>query len=893
MPGEIESNIETYTPHREQALRCALTAGLAMMLACMLVGQLSTTLTVTRAAVPAESAAAKRMHDAGPTMTRMGSLGAAMVVAACGLLGVGYVRRRDKIGAMTLLVTALAAAGAAWPFVRGWARQLTPQQMPPAGSLTGQAAFIGLTLACLSWMVNSWHRRHRLMTQPYWSSASERLDRVVVQAGARDILAVLPGFLLLAMFASALASATETAVHTLPVVSENTVDFDTLPYWEASLSAAVLFGALHGLLLASAAGMVWLRARRAHRRGRPAHVGSLVGAAAGTYLFLFCFFGLAWIFAPEIMELGLTTGVVCLLLMLAMPYSTFVAWNLVRFSRQPGRPRSISDLIRLALLAGVSLGFGVVARLTRRQARAQTASLIIACLVIGAVTTVLLWASFPEVVDHTSRADVLWATGVTLAAVYLLSLLMPPNPKWWRPAVTACMVLVIGSATLFASSRSTTTVRMALYQYSAIARSHLYCAERLYTNCPSWEDDPPSKPSTPSTRPKPQRPEPQIWPELDAIKAKKPLIVFVILDGCRPDRMGVYGYRRNTTPFLNSCKDDWIIFTNAFSQSTGTSCSMRHVFTGRYSSRYMLLKKGIGPFFLNDLIRGGYHTLHLNIIGSDHNGISKEAFTRDMPAAVRSRVKIVVDENQKARKKMKCLLEYLGNNRDSAAGTFAYIHCIDTHSPWGPLEDAPDFGTRQEDYYDEAVANSDLAMKDLITGLKKLGLYDDTILIVSADHGTGLMEHGRYGGFHPHYEQIHVPLLMHVPGFKGRRVEAMTGLFDIGPTLVKALTDEPIDRFDARSLWPAIIDGETMAPRVLYGLSAFSNCYFLVDSDGLHYIWDRGEVFETLFNYKKDPLEKRLLIDDETLLKTCQERMRKFLKTGEGRYTHPSHYRAP
>ena len=888
MARSDEKGIEAYVDRREGPLRFALTVGLVLMLACMLVGQISTTLTVTRAALPKESAVCKKMYDAGEIMTRIGSLGAVMAVVASVLLAVRDLRRRDAAAAAMLLITAAAAAGAAWPFVRGWAYNFGPEEMPLAGSETGRNVFALLTLACLSWTANSWRRRHRQETGPDWAPACGRLDRVVVEAGPKDILAALPSFLLLAMVASAAASALETSLYTLPVIDRSTLSFDSLPYWEVSLSAAVIFGAIHGLLLASAAGIVWLLARRARAIGWPARVGSLVGAAAGAYLFLFCFFGLAWIYSSEILELELTTPVVCALLMLAMAYSSVVAWNLVRFSRQPGRPGDISDLVRLSLLAGVSLGSGLVWRLSRRRLKAGLGAMIMACLIIGAVTAVLLWASFPEVVDHTSRADVLWATGVTLAAVYLFGLLAPPRPQRWRPALAAGLVLLIGSVSLFAATRSTSTVRMALYRYSAIAKSHLYCAEHLYTDCSSWEE---------TARAAPPPPPPVIRrrvtrPELRALKANKPLIVFVILDACRPDHMSIYGYKKKTTPFLDSCKDDWMLFTNAFSQATATSCSMRHFFTGRYSSRFMLETKGIGPFFLNDLIRGGYHTLHLNIIGSDYNGISKEAFTRDMPGDLQARVKIVVDENQNARKKMKTFLDHLGKNPGSAPGTFAYIHCTMTHSPWGPHEDVPDFGTSQEGYYHQSIAYGDLALNELVTGLKKLGVYDNTILIITADHGTGLKEHGRYGGFHPYYEQIHIPLLIRFPGLEGRRVDALTGLFDVGPTLVEALTDEPLDRFDSKSLWPAIIDGDKMASRVLFGLNSFANCYFMVDFDGLHYIWDRGEKFETLFNYRTDPLEKHLILGDAELLEKCRSRMTWFLQQGVGRYTNTSHYRA-
>ena len=352
--------------------------------------------------------------------------------------------------------------------------------------------------------------------------------------------------------------------------------------------------------------------------------------------------------------------------------------------------------------------------------------------------------------------------------------------------------------------------------------------------------------------------------------------------------MSLYGYPRKTTPNIDRFKDKFIIFTNAFSQATATSCSMRHLFTGRYSSRLMLQKEGIDPFFLNELVAAGYDKFHLNIIGSDYNGISAEAFTRDMPADLRPRVRIEVWPDTDDRKKVGPLLKYPDDN--DPRGTFAYVHLTTTHTPWTRKEGAPDFGDGQSNLYDHSIAFCDQEVGKLLDGLSKRGILDESIVIIAADHGTGLNEHGRFGGFHPWREQIQIPLLMHVPGMKGKRVDSLVGLFDVGPMLVEALTDSPTDKYDGQSLWPAIMGADKIEPRTLFGLNSFDDCYYLVKSDGTHYIWHRSKQFEALFDYRKDSLERHGLLSSTMLRDKCRGEMAWFYATGKGRYTHPSHY---
>lgn len=892
---------------------------LIALLMCMVMTQLSSTLTVTRAALPKESHAAAVLYNLGPVLYCAGTLIGLLAVIAS-LVSASYeFRRRDSLATSALCSAAALMVAVIIPLARGWFSGLSPEQMPLAGSFIGGGTFILLTIACGLWMLSSWDDRYRRMETPGGASATRRLNNCLSGVKAGQILSTLPSFILLACLASVFVSVLETSLHTLTAV-QNCCDTYVLgQYWLVSLSAAVLFGIEYGLMLAMVVGGIWLVVHLVGRFSQnKEHVSSLAGIAAALLLYHFVRHGVAQIFEDEIVQLGLGTGATCATVIGAMFYGTLVSWNLTEFCRRKDRPRDLTDLILLTLMSGVLVVAGPLARIFRRNVSVNLATRTLACLITACIGGSLLWVTFPSLVDHTSRADILWATWVTLAAVYLMFLVLTPRSRWWPGVLAAVVILIAGSSVVMATVRNGSAVRLMLYRYSAIARSHLECSEWCFDKKRNWDAQ--YKPLAP--------PMPVVKPVksevLDNLRAKKPLIVFVILDACRPDRMSLYGYKRKTTPYLDSMKDDLIRFTNAFSQSTATSCSMRNFFTGRYSSRFMLQKKGIGPFFVNDLLRAGYHTLHLNIIGSDYNGISAEAFLRDMPDDLKNRLTHVKYDDlreklygkgrqvkqahshiaraekdklllvsygeQSEPKKIPVLLDYLDNHQ--AAGTFAYIHMTATHSPWRQYTEAPNYGTGEHNVYDSTVTYCDQVLETLVEGLKKRGLMDNTVLIISADHGTGLGEHGQFGGFYPYREQINIPLIMRIPGVKGREIDSLTGLFDVGPTLVAALTDEPIERYDGINLWPSILNGFNHEPRVLFGLNAFANCYFLVSSDGTHYICHRDYRYETIFNYKNDPAEKRLLLNDEAALKKSRRQMVWFLQNGKGRYTNPYHYRA-
>ena len=772
-------------------------------------------------------------------------------------------------------------------------------------------------------------------------------------------------------------------------------DVDVLPvgeYWRVSLSAAWLVGAAHGLALGVVGLVVFGAFRRARRRYKGPGLGAnLLGLAAGIYVFAYARHGLAWVFEDEVIALGMFTLANCGMAILGIIYGSLVAWNILELCGRDDRPRDGKDMMRVILLSGILLAAGPVARLgrrgcgvvralvyagllvwsasaaafgggpwewlgslgrywqpaltigvvaafegivhlwrrlhARRSVLADISAIFAACTVAAVIIYILFRESFPETEDHTTRVAIFLALVITLVAAYSGCLLFPPRSRAWhlRSAVIA-VLLALGATSMVSAMTPTkdhSTIRNMMYEHSAVSKNNLECWRRVCGT--GWEMPPPQAPvTTPPDKPLDS-------PVLRRLRKDRPLVIFLIWDACRPDHMSFCGYGRKTTPRLDAMKDRLVWFDNAFAHGTGTSCSMRHIFTGRYSSRYMLKKTGIGPFFTNEMLAGGYHALHLNIIGSDFNGVSEVAFLRDMPEDLQKRVKVtqtgerlkdtlnqgdlqqwmarakkmraeagglkpdrrvICYGEQEAPQKVDMLLDYLDNNQ--AAGTFAYVHMAETHYPWKRYDETSEWGDSHEGLYDGAIAHCDRVTGRLFDGLKARGLMDKTIVIIAADHGTGLGDHGKYAGFHPYYEQIHVPLIMHIPGVKGKRITSLVGLFDIAAMMVNLAAPERLEarNYDAMDLWPLILRGERTAPRVIFGLNSFEDCYYRVGTDSLHYIWRRARGYDDLFNYVKDPRERtRKLLEDTDTVNRCRAEMSWFLQQGEGRYLDPLHYR--
>ncbi len=217
-------------------------------------------------------------------------------------------------------------------------------------------------------------------------------------------------------------------------------------------------------------------------------------------------------------------------------------------------------------------------------------------------------------------------------------------------------------------------------------------------------------------------------------------------------------------------------------------------------------------------------------------------------------------------------LESLGSV-DRAAGrrSFAWVHLYDPHSPYAAPE--PFKSRYPERPYDAEIAWTDELVGRLLDYLDRSGRASRTLVVLVADHGESLGEHGENGhGYFVYQPTSQVPLVIAgpYPGLAGRSVGAVVGQADLAPTIAElaGLPPGALEPGQGRSLVPLLAGGadpggalprgysEAYVPRLHYGWSELRG----LRTERWHFIEaPRAE----LYDLDADPGESRNLADAE------------------------------
>jgi arylsulfatase A-like enzyme len=285
-------------------------------------------------------------------------------------------------------------------------------------------------------------------------------------------------------------------------------------------------------------------------------------------------------------------------------------------------------------------------------------------------------------------------------------------------------------------------------------------------------------------------------------------VLLVSIDTLRPDRLGVYGARRPTSPVLDGLAAAGTVFDVAIAPAPWTLPSHATMLTGLYGCVHgavegiaSRLTPGVIP--LAGMLRAaGYTTVAFTEDGFVLPGIFSAGFGRyqqygnSFEAQIERTVGAAVD--------------WLRDNPSQPF--FLFLHTYQTHSPYyapppyasmfgGPSDPSgasgmPKAPSREEKLaqYDRSIRYADSVLGQLFSELDHLGLADRTLVVVTSDHGEAFGEHGYYGhGRTMHDEVLRVPLLFRAPGLVAarRRVSGMVGVIDLAPTLLDLLSIEP------------------------------------------------------------------------------------------------------
>ena len=378
-------------------------------------------------------------------------------------------------------------------------------------------------------------------------------------------------------------------------------------------------------------------------------------------------------------------------------------------------------------------------------------------------------------------------------------------------------------------------------------------------------------------------------------------VVFWIIDTLRADYLPLHFETDVKAPNLKRLAAEGVSFETAYVQGTESRASHASLFTGKYPDRHRVLATGrvdpnlpILPHFFRDagyttgmLAANGYvsHLLNLDR-GWDfyHNYIHEETALH---------AEFLVENG----------LEWIAGLEEEEP-FFLYLGTIDPHATYRRHDDFIDLyepadyrgrfrrhlsgeqlekikagskrPTEREkqriiNLYKNEITYNDYAFGKLRQALEDKGIWEDTLVVITADHGEEFWEHGSVGhGHNVHQEMVHVPLLFHYPRElpSGRIVRSGGEVIDIVPTIIDMLGEQPLEDRQGMSLLPTIYGehGGYPAPalatqyRFQYGLQIRDWKLYL--RSGSMRLYDRRTDPQEMTDIRADhPLASRWLQD--------------------------------
>jgi arylsulfatase A-like enzyme/tetratricopeptide (TPR) repeat protein len=288
-------------------------------------------------------------------------------------------------------------------------------------------------------------------------------------------------------------------------------------------------------------------------------------------------------------------------------------------------------------------------------------------------------------------------------------------------------------------------------------------------------------------------------------------VVLVSIDTLRTDRLGCYGRRPTVSPTIDALALEGVQFDHAYTPAPLTLPAHTSLLTGLYPNRHGIHdngeRLGASAETLAEAFRGSsYETAAFigSFILDRRFGLSRgfdeyvgsfdlHRHAGDDPGAVQIRG----DQVEKAAE------EWI--KRPHNRPFFVFLHFYDLHGPF--LLPSPWRERYSRNLYDGELAYVDHLLSRFRAAIRAAGIGAKTILVVTADHGEGLGEHGESNhGFFVYNSTIRVPLIIRFPDGRGagRRVASVVRLIDVGPTVLAVCGLSAFKAADGVSLLDAI-----------------------------------------------------------------------------------------
>jgi len=353
-----------------------------------------------------------------------------------------------------------------------------------------------------------------------------------------------------------------------------------------------------------------------------------------------------------------------------------------------------------------------------------------------------------------------------------------------------------------------------------------------------------------------------------------PNVILIVPDALRADHLGCYGCSRPTSPQIDKFAADALFFEKAMSNSPWTKPSIGSVFTSRYPHEHKafswmdnLADEGLT---LAEVFRNGnYATFAIQTnpsITEKHN--FKQGFQYYHEMVLEKGETVTSSFNSWVKKHKK-------------KPFFAYLHYMDTHVPYNaPQEFSQIFGLKDYTFftpgefrtmdvrllgemglskndkqslvnlYDGAIKYFDSNFAKIVDNLKKLGILNKTIIILTSDHGEEFWEHDGFAHGHTIYnELLHVPLIIgYSSRLPGRHIKSYVQLLDFFPTILSLAGIKNDFELRGKDLASAVLANKQINEEILFEGILFGSEKKGILKDGWKLIEDTGKKNKDTFH---------------------------------------------
>ncbi len=342
----------------------------------------------------------------------------------------------------------------------------------------------------------------------------------------------------------------------------------------------------------------------------------------------------------------------------------------------------------------------------------------------------------------------------------------------------------------------------------------------------------------------------------------RPDVLVITIDTARADYFSFFGNSPVKTVNVDRLAADGVAFLQAIAPAPITLPSHASLFTGRLPLRHGV--RANGAFRLPDaettlaeiLQSAGYHTgafVGAAVLDA-HYGFAQGFDTYD--DTVHQTYGSRSFATRRGEEVVQAAKTWLAVQKGP---TFVWVHLFDAHKPYDPPE--PERSRYPASPYGAEIAYADRVVGTLVDAYRKSGRYDNAVVVLAADHGESLGEHGENThGVFIYDATLHVPLVLKAPGFpRGGRVPEQVRLVDVLPTVLAALRLPTPDSIDGVDLAPLMGGHAQDATRFAYIESLYPKVNF--GWSPLHGLRTAKRklilgVQPELYDLEKDPQEK-------------------------------------